>query len=180
VNSGADNLHLSATENLNSGSPPSPTRLNGAVHFHYILIWNQEAVRSALFWDITQHWVVVLYRRSGTIPSSMLKKSASLPLKMWPIDCPGTSIHNYHSTLRNMPEGCRFHPHRGGNLKSRKEQWLPVANTNWNTHAFSMVEDKDNLKYHLVYVRSSFTYFMYRNVSCGSKIVLSEYRICLV
>jgi hypothetical protein len=28
----------------------------------------------------------------------------SWPLKMVPIGCPETSVHNYHSTLRNIPE----------------------------------------------------------------------------
>jgi hypothetical protein len=38
---------------------------------------------------------------------------------MRPIGCPETSVHNYHSTLRNIPEERRYHVHRGGSLKSR-------------------------------------------------------------
>ena len=38
---------------------------------------------------------------------------------MGPLDCPETSVRNYHSTLRNIPEECRSHLHRGGSLKSR-------------------------------------------------------------
>jgi hypothetical protein len=34
--------------------------------------------------------------------------SSSL-LKMGPIACPGTSVQNYHSTLRNIPEETTFH-----------------------------------------------------------------------
>jgi len=55
----------------------------------------------------------------------------SWPLKMWPLDCPETSVRNYHSTLRNIPEERRSHLHRGGSLKSRivihafgKENWI--------------------------------------------------------
>jgi hypothetical protein len=52
---------------------------------------------------ITQHRVVVLYRRFGTnrsVPSSRVKK----PNKMGPIHCPETSVKDYHSTLRSIPE----------------------------------------------------------------------------
>jgi hypothetical protein len=38
---------------------------------------------------------------------------------MGPIGCPETSVHNYHSTLRNTPEECISHLHSGGSLKSR-------------------------------------------------------------
>jgi hypothetical protein len=39
--------------------------------------------------------------------------------KMGPIDCPETSVQNYHLTLRNIPEERRSHVHRGRSLKSR-------------------------------------------------------------
>jgi len=38
---------------------------------------------------------------------------------MGPLNCPETSVRNYHSTLRHIPEGRRSHLHRGGSLKSR-------------------------------------------------------------
>jgi hypothetical protein len=38
---------------------------------------------------------------------------------MGPIGCPETSVKDYHSTLRNIPEECRSYEHRGGSLKSR-------------------------------------------------------------
>ena len=40
-------------------------------------------------------------------------------LKMVPIDCPETSVSNYHYWLRNTPEERRCQLHRGGNVKSR-------------------------------------------------------------
>jgi hypothetical protein len=39
---------------------------------------------------------------------------------MGPMCCPETSVLNYQSTLRKIPEGCRSHLHRGGGLKSRR------------------------------------------------------------
>jgi hypothetical protein len=53
-------------------------------------------MRPALFWDITQRWVVIL---------------TSWPLKMGPICCPETSVQNYHSTVRNIPEERRSQEH---------------------------------------------------------------------
>jgi hypothetical protein len=38
---------------------------------------------------------------------------------MEPIHCPETSVHDYHSTLRDIPEQRRSHQHRGGNMKSQ-------------------------------------------------------------
>jgi hypothetical protein len=58
-------------------------------------------MRLALFWDITQRRVVILYRRFSSRPSSSLK--------MGPIRCPETSVKNYHWTLRNIPEDRRSH-----------------------------------------------------------------------
>jgi hypothetical protein len=37
---------------------------------------------------------------------------------MGPIGCPETSVQNYLSTMRNIPEECRY-VRRGGSLKSR-------------------------------------------------------------
>jgi hypothetical protein len=39
--------------------------------------------------------------------------------KMGPIGCPETSVKDYHSTLRNIPEERRYRQHRGGSLRSR-------------------------------------------------------------
>jgi hypothetical protein len=68
-------------------------------------------MRYALLWDTTQRWVVVLCRRFGTTYRSYLQGSrsswTSWPLKIVPIGCSETSIQNYHSTLRNIPEGRR-------------------------------------------------------------------------
>jgi hypothetical protein len=57
---------------------------------------------SALFWDITQRRVVILYRRFGT--TYLSNCCTSWPLKMGPICCPETSVKGHHSTLRNIPE----------------------------------------------------------------------------
>ena len=54
------------------------------------------------------------------------------PLKMGPMCFLETSVTNYQSTLRNIPEERRSHFHRGGSLKSRRESY--AANlTGWGT-----------------------------------------------
>jgi hypothetical protein len=65
------------------------------------------------------------------LPSSVVKKSkkTSWPLKMEPMGCSETSVKNYHSSLRNIPEERRSHLHRVGSLKSRTIQiWLKSNN----------------------------------------------------
>ena len=42
------------------------------------------------------------------------------PLKTGPTGCPETSVTIYHYKMRNNPEERRFHPYRGGTLKSRR------------------------------------------------------------
>jgi hypothetical protein len=67
------------------------------------------------------------FRDSISAPTSRVKKSKKqVPeildfwhLKMGPVRCPDTSVKDYHSTVRNTPEECRSHQHRGGSLKSR-------------------------------------------------------------
>jgi hypothetical protein len=46
----------------------------------------------------------------------------SWPLKSIPMRCPETSVNNYHTTPRNVPEERRSHEHRGGSLKSKECQ----------------------------------------------------------
>jgi hypothetical protein len=87
----------------------------------------------ALFRDITQRRVAVLYRRFGTTYQSHLKgsrsprrKGTSWPLKMGLINCPETSLQNYHSPLRNILEERESHLHRGGSLTSRSLIFVAV------------------------------------------------------
>jgi hypothetical protein len=65
--------------------------------------FRRDVDESALFWDIAQRWVVILYRRFGATYRSYLQ-GTSWPLNMGPIGCPETSVQNYHSTLRNIAE----------------------------------------------------------------------------
>ena len=46
---------------------------------------------------------------------------------MGPIHCPETSVRNYHYTLRNSPEVCRFRLRGDGGLKSRIKYGCPSA-----------------------------------------------------
>jgi hypothetical protein len=51
-----------------------------------------------LFWDFTQHRMVISYRRIGATFRSKLS------LRMLPIGCPEMSVRDYHSTLRKIPK----------------------------------------------------------------------------
>jgi hypothetical protein len=64
-------------------------------------------MRPAFFWDITQRRVVILYRRFGGPYHARLTGSffwSACPRKLGLIFFPPTSVQNYHSTLRNVPE----------------------------------------------------------------------------
>jgi hypothetical protein len=71
---------------------------------------------------------VPTFRDNLSVPYSKVKKSkkkllsfTSWTLKMGQIGYPETSVQNYYSVLRNIPEEGRSRLHRGGSLKSRKE-----------------------------------------------------------
>jgi hypothetical protein len=53
------------------------------------------------------------------------------PLKMRPMQCSETSITNYQSTLRKIPEERRSHLHCGGNMKSNICFPLSVGWSSW-------------------------------------------------
>jgi hypothetical protein len=77
-------------------------------------------MKSALFWDITERRVILLYRRFGTTYRSHIQRSwTSSSLTMGQIVRPETSVNDYHSTSRNSPEQRRSHQHSGRRLKSR-------------------------------------------------------------
>jgi hypothetical protein len=44
---------------------------------------------------------------------------------------PETSVNNYHTTPRNVPEERRSHQYRGGSLKSRLKQYLLMQGLNF-------------------------------------------------
>jgi len=71
-------------------------------------------MRTALFWIITQREVVNSYRRFGTIIGPILT------LDDGTVNCPETSVRNYHYTLRNNVKERSSYLHRGGSLKSHK------------------------------------------------------------
>jgi hypothetical protein len=82
---------------------------------------------------------ILTFRDNLSVPSSRVKKSLTLeyrshlqgsrnpwPLNMGPIGCPETSVQNYHSALRNIPEERSSQRHRAGNLKSRRFAACPL------------------------------------------------------
>jgi hypothetical protein len=89
-------------------------------------------LRSALVRDITQDIVVLLYRLFGTTYRSHLQGFLffldSIPLKMEPIVCPDTSVHNYHYTLRHFPEERRSQLINDESLKSLKSDFVHIMN----------------------------------------------------
>jgi hypothetical protein len=70
-----------------------------------------------IFWDVTQRRYVVSYLRFGTTYQTHLQGQA---LKIGQIGCPETSVNNYLSSLRNIPEERRSHLYHGGSLKSQQ------------------------------------------------------------
>ena len=88
------------------------------------LISRSLAVRTALFWAITQRIVVIPYRRFETTYRSHLQGSKNqdyCPMKMGIMGCPETSVMNYHYTLRNSPEERSYHLIRGGRMQSNSK-----------------------------------------------------------
>jgi hypothetical protein len=71
-------------------------------------------MKTAFFWVITQREVVNSYRRFETIFGPILT------LEDGTVNCPETSVRNYHYTLRNNLEERSSYLHRGGSLKSHK------------------------------------------------------------
>jgi uncharacterized protein YodC (DUF2158 family) len=54
-----------------------------------------------------------------TFRGNLSVTSSEVQVKMGPIGCPETSVNNYQSTLRNIPEERRSNLYRCGSLKSR-------------------------------------------------------------
>ena len=85
-------------------------------------------MRSALYWNFTQHRVVIPYQRFGTTYQFHLQglrrrthfSYTSWPSKMGPTNCPETSVWSYHSMLRKIPVEHKSHLRSGGSLKSCK------------------------------------------------------------
>jgi hypothetical protein len=73
-------------------------------------IATNKSMLSALFWDIMLRRVVFT-DVSGQLIGDIFTG---------PIHCSETSVNNYHTTLRNIPEERRSHQHRGGSLKSNR------------------------------------------------------------
>jgi hypothetical protein len=99
------------------------------VHFHQYIIYctltkSVKHICEIFTLLICYAAYICSYRRFGTIYQSHFKGQAvfldCLTLQMGPVVCPETSVTNYQSTLRNIPEERRSHLHRGESLKSRE------------------------------------------------------------
>jgi hypothetical protein len=71
------------------------------------------------------NWYIPTFRDSLSVPSSWVKLDISLTMES--NGYPETSVTNYHSTLRNIPEERRSHLHRGGSLKSQYSRLVCVC-----------------------------------------------------
>jgi len=103
---------------------PNGTATCRVIHVHW---WRQlegdqevttKTLRCAVFWDTTQRWVVMPYRRFGTISTvfkgqEIQEKGFLDFLKMGRIGRPETSV-------RNIPQELRSHLRRDGSLNWRK------------------------------------------------------------
>ena len=109
----------------------------------YINRPHSETNISALFWDVTQCSLVVIYQSFWETFRSHLQGASSprrdnssrtaCTLKVEPIVCHETST-NYQSTLHNIPEERGSYLHCGGNLKTRTETNMLLI-----TRSFSML-----------------------------------------
>ena len=85
----------------------------GGTKLQHVLFKSSAAVqmRSSFFWNVTQRGMVFSYRRFETTYRTHLQATSSQrmvwPLVMEQIGCPETSVTNYQSTLRNIPEDRR-------------------------------------------------------------------------
>ena len=73
----------------------------------------------------------------------------SWPLKMGPIVCSETSVTNYHSTLRRIPEERRSQI-KIGETHAKVQEWLPQrtrkeSNVYWTVHHCNSWRMKDQL-----------------------------------
>ena len=85
-----------------------------------------DKLRSLLFWYVTQRRLLASYRFFGTTFRSHLQGWSSQS-----IVCTETSVTNYQSMLRNIPEEQSSHLHRDGSLKSRMVIYLFNLLTRW-------------------------------------------------
>ena len=73
----------------------------------------------AMSFILCHEWLKLSELQNLTPERQVFSYSDSWPVKMGPIRCPETSVNNYHTTPRNIPEERRSYQHRGGSLKLR-------------------------------------------------------------
>ena len=86
--------------------------------------WTLKAGDFSIFWGVTHHRLVFIYRRCGTTyrPQSSKVKQPAWPSKIGTIGCAATSVTVYHPKLRNTPEEWTSYINGGGSLKSWKHE----------------------------------------------------------
>jgi hypothetical protein len=102
------------TRTISGGLHKSPSSLSRNSLSSWLQASAATFMRSALFWDIMQRRVVILYRRFGTT-CPILKGKKSINQEDFltfegGTGCSETSVKVYHSALYNIPEELRFQP----------------------------------------------------------------------
>jgi len=84
---------------------------------NFIVSWNFHSsgilsrIERSFLTDVSAHYI-------GPIFKGWEIQEERWPLRMGPIRCPETSVGNYHSRLRNIPEERRSHLHRSETPKT--------------------------------------------------------------
>ena len=91
----------------------------------------KKLLRTALFCVTVQRVVIISYQRFWTTDWSHLVVWI-LTLMMGPTGCLKMLVTNYHNSLYNNPQKCRYHL-CGGSLKSRLISAVHGAQPEWNS-----------------------------------------------
>jgi hypothetical protein len=81
------------------------------------------------------------------------------------IGCTETSVQNYQSTLRNIPEKRSFHVHRAGSLKSRKVLFTFKVNKR-SLRLINYIIPTNALHCFSVFCRYMFRHFLCHHQGC--------------
>jgi hypothetical protein len=120
---------------------------------HYTILWPCIHPPSLILLAVVTSHVSLPRCAFQLLVTRFLSYSESWHVRMGPIRCPETSVHNYHTTPCNNPEDHRFRQHRGGSLKSWKKEMLCSINNReffWQLYGYKLLT---------FYARRSFTYF---------------------
>ena len=108
------------------------------MYLAFKLLWN------ALSWNFTQRRMVIAYRCFGTYYLFHLQGSSNLSQRWDQIGCPETSVRDYYSALRKIPEESRSHFHHGRKLETVQTDqnyvtWLRGSKSSFTTNKLRLM-----------------------------------------